>query len=213
MIGSIDDILSRLKSTLPTRWFPDDTPVLDALLTGLGSAWSSLHELLLSVGQQTRISTVTGDFLDGASGDFFGNRLPRLTLEPDAAYRARLQNALVRDHATRPAIAAALETVTGFMPLIFEPARVADTGAYGSPVLGYGVAGAWGNLNLPYQVFIQARRPLSAGISVVAGYNTGGPMVRANLSLIPGQLTDQDIASTVASVMPTASIAWINITN
>ena len=213
MIGDSNDFLVRLKSTLPTRWFADQTPVLDALLSGFSTAWSSLYSLLSITSLQARIATVAEDLLDGASTDFFGTRLPRFTGEPDTQFRARLQNALVREHATRPAVIAALETLTGFAPTVFEPARVTDTGAYGTTTLGYGVAGAWGNLNLPFQAFIKAKRPHSAGIASVAGYGTAGPLARASLAQIPGQLTDEDIAGTVASVMPTASIAWITITN
>ena len=106
-----------------------------------------------------------------------------------------------------------MTTLTGLKPKIFEPGRVTDTGAYGSPVMGYGVAGAWGNLDLPFQVFIVARRPASPGIAAVAGYGTPGPLARANLSQIPGYLSDRDIENTVVSVLPTASIAWINITD
>ena len=213
MIGDSQDFLARLKSTLPTRWFADETPVLDALLAGFSRAWSSLYTLLSLTSLQARVATVTDDMLDGASADFFGARLPRFTGEPDTQFRVRLQNALVREHATRRAVVAALRTLTGFRPTVFEPARVTDTGAYNSPTLGYGVAGAWGNLNLPFQVFIKARRSHSAGIASVAGYGTAGPLARASLGEIPGQLTDADIAATVASVLPTASIAWITITN
>ncbi len=214
MIGDPNDFLVRLKSTLPTRWFADETPVLDALLSGFSTAWSSLYNLLSITKLQSRIATAAEDLLDGASADFFGTRLPRFTGEPDTQFRARLQNALVREHATRPAVIAAVQTLTGFTPAVFEPARVTDTGGYGSATtLGYGVAGAWGNLNLPFQVFIKARRAHSTGIAAIAGYGTAGPLARASLAQIPGQLTDEDIAGTVASVMPTASIAWITITN
>ena len=213
MTGDIHNMVHRLKSTLPTRWFPDQTPVLDALLSGLANAWAAMYSLLSYTKLQTRVASVSGNLLDGASADFFGSRLARLANEPDALFRARVQNALTREHATRRALQAALTTLTGFKPRIFEPARVTDTGAYGFPVMGYGVAGAWGNLNLPFQVLVDARRPASSGIALIAGYGTPGPLARANLSQIPGYLSDQYIAETVVSVLPTASIAWINISD
>ncbi len=213
MIGGVTNFVLRLKSNLPARWFPDETPVLDALLTGLGSAWSNLYASLIGAQSQARLATVAGELLDGASRDFFGTRLSRLASEPDSAFRARLQDALVREHATRMAVSVSVATLTGFTPAIFEPGRISDTGAYGSCALGYGVAGAWGNLNLPFQVFIHARRPSSTGIAEIAGYGTGGPLARANLSETPGHLTDQDIVNAVLSVLPTASTAWINISN
>ena len=213
MTGDISDIVRRLKSNLPNRWFPDQTPVLDAVLSGLASAWVAMYSLLGYTQSQTRIASVNGNLLDAASADFFGSRLSRISNEPDNTFRLRLQNALVREHATRRSLQAALMTLTGSSPKIFEPGRVTDTGAYGSPVMGYGVAGAWGNLNLPFQVFIVAKRPASPGIAIVAGYGTPGPLARANLSQVPGYLSDKDIENTVVSVLPTASIAWLNITD
>ena len=213
MTGDIHDVIHRLKSNLPSRWFPDHTPVLDALLRGLATGWVAMYGLLAYTKSQARIATVSGGLLDEASADFFGSRLARIANEPDNTFRLRVQNALVREHATRQSLQAALTTLTGFKPKIFEPARVTDTGAYGSPVMGYGVAGAWGNLNLPFQVLGVARRPASPGIAIVAGYGTAGPLARANLTQIPGYLSDKDIENTVVSVLPTASIAWINITD
>jgi hypothetical protein len=213
MIGDQPDVVSRLKSALPTRWFPDDTPVLDALLAGLAAGWSSLYSLLAAVRLQSRIATATGASLDGASADFFGPRLPRSAAETDIAFRTRIEIALTREHATRAALSAALLQLTGHTPVIFEAARVADTGAYGGPSFAYGVAGAWGSLALPFQVFVTARRPSGSGIANVAGYGTAGPLDRANLSQISGQVTDADISAAIIAVIPTATIAWTRITN
>lgn len=213
MTGDIPDIVCRLKSTLPTRWFPDTTPVLDAALTGLASAWNVLYALLAQTRLQSRIATATGTFLDGTSADFFAARLPRRAAEPDGAYRIRIQQALGREHATRAALASVLHDLTGRTPAIFEPARLADTGAYGTGGLAYGRAGAWGSLALPFQVFVTARRPQGTGIADVAGYGTGGPLVRAGVAEIGGQVTDADIYAAIGSVLPTATTAWTSITN
>ena len=213
MTGDTPDFVSRLKANLPTRWFPDATPVLDAVLTGLATAWSSLYALLADVRLQSRIATATGSFLDGASADFFAARLPRRTAEPDGAFRVRIMRALAREHATRAALASMLRDLTGRTPTIFEPARIADTGAYATPAMGYGVAGAWGSLALPFQVFVTVRRPQGSGIASIAGYGTPGPLARASLAQISGQVTDRDIYAAIASVMPTATTAWTHITN
>ena len=207
------DIVSRLKAALPTRWFPDQTPVLDAVLTGLATTWSSLLTLLDGVRAQTRIATTTGSFLDGASADFLGTRLPRRAAEPDDAFRSRLQLELLRSRATRTALAAILVDLTARSPTIFEPSRAHDTGAYGNGSLAYGQAGAWGSLLLPFQVFVTARRPSIEGIANVAGYGTGGPVTRASLAQVSGQVTDSDINAAIVSVLPTAVTAWTNITN
>ena len=112
-----------------------------------------------------------------------------------------------------PRLRRSWKTSPGIGPSIFEADRVPDTGAYGCPTLGYGAAGAWGSLALPFQVFVIARRPEATGISAIAGYGTAGPLARASLSQISGQVTDADIAASVISVLPTASTAWLRITN
>jgi hypothetical protein len=213
MPGSPSDVIARLKAVLPIGWFPDQTPVLDTVLAGLATAWSSLYALLAAVQTQSRIATATGQFLDGASADFFGNRLPRRNTELDDAFRVRIQQELVREHATRAAIISIVTDLTGKAPVIFEPARVSDTAGYGTAGLGYGVAGAWGSLHLPFQVFVTAHRAQGVGIANVAGYGTPGPLARASLSAAAGQVTDADIYAAIASVMPTGTRAWTRITN
>ncbi len=213
MTGDTADFASRIKAVLPNRWFPDQSPVLDSLLAGLATAWSTLYALLASIRAQSRLATATGAFIDAIGNDFFAARLPRRLAEADDVYRSRIAAALVREHATRKALEATLLTLTGCAPTIFEPARPADTGSYAGPALGYGVAGAWGNLELPFQVFVTARRPPPAGIATIAGYGTAGPLVRASLADSGGQVTDTDIHAAVTAVMPTASIAWTRITN
>ncbi len=213
MIGDQLDIITRLKAVLPTRWFPDETPVLDTVLAGLATAWTSLYALLAAVQLQSRIATATGMFLDSASADFFGSRLARRTSEPDPQFRQRIQQELVREHATRAAIASIVTDLTGRAPTIFEPARVSDTGGYATPAFAYGAAGAWGSLNLPFQVFVTARRAQGTGIANLAGYGTPGPLARASLASATGQVTDADIYAAIASVLPTATQAWTCITN
>ena len=213
MIGDTTDISARIKAVLPTRWFPDETPVLDSVLAGLASAWSSLYGLLATVRLQSRIATASDQFLDGASADFFGAALPRRSNEPDSSFRPRIQQELVRDRATRAAVVSVLTDLTGRAPTLFEPARITDTGAYATPNFAYCAAGAWGSLEHPFQVFVTARRAQGAAIADIAGYGTPGPLARASLSLVSGQVTDADIYAAIASVMPTASTAWTSITN
>ncbi len=213
MTGDILDMISRLKAVLPARWFPDQTPILDAVLTGLASAWADLYALLAQVRLQSRIATTSGSFLDDASADFFGTTLQRHLLEPDAAFQTRITRELIRQRATRSAVVGVVSDLTGIVPVIFEAARTADTGGYNTAALGYGVAGAWGSLALPFQVFITVARPPTEGIATIAGYGTAGPLARAGLSAVTGQLTDSDIYAAIASVMPVSTIAWTRITN
>ena len=213
MDGDNPDIVARLKAVLPTRWFPDETPVLDAVLVGLSAAWSSLYSLLAMVRSQSRIATATDTALDGASLDFFALRLRRRLQETDTAFRARITRELVRERGTRNALAGVVADLTGTTPIIFEAARTTDTGGYNAAPLAYNTTGAWGSLDLPFQVFVTIKRQPTEGIAAIAGYGTAGPLARANLSHATGQVTDADIYSAVASVMPTTAIAWTAITN
>jgi hypothetical protein len=218
MTGDTQDMLSRLKATLPSRWFADSTPVLDGLLTGLAAIWSWLYAALAYTKAQTRIATATDSFLDAITTDFFGPRLPRRPAEPDAAFRPRIQRELLRARDTRAAVIAVLTDLTGRLPHVFEPTRPADTGAWCGP-LGYGVAGGWGSLMLPFQCFVTAYRAQGSGIANVTGYGQPaggyghGAIEYASLSMLTGEITDADITQSIASVMPVSTIAWTRVSN
>lgn len=224
MTGDQQDMLARLRAVLPARWFPDTAPVLDGLLGGLASGWSWAYQLLQYVKAQTRIATATDIWLDIIANDFFGDRLTRRSGQGDAAFRNRIQRELFRERGTRAAIVAALQDLTGRGPFVFEPARSTDTGGYssmsgGGGGLGYGSAGGWGSLALPFQCFITAYRPVGSGIATVSGW--GGPsggygqgtIEYASLEMVQGQVTDNDIYAAVADVLPVAAIGWTRITN
>ena len=137
--GDGADFSSRIRSVLPTGWFPVTapgqpslTPTLDALLAGLSSTWSSLYALLTYTTAQTRIATATDVFLDMTGLDYFGTGLRRRNSEVDAGYRLRIKQELLRPRNTRAAIVSALVNLTGRAPIIFEPARATDTGGYGT---------------------------------------------------------------------------------
>src|SRR5690242_14267395 len=132
MTGDANDMLARIKALLPTRWFNENSPVLNAVLSGLAYGLSLIYSLVTYAQLQTRIATATDAFLDLISFDFFGSSLPRRKQEADAPFRVRIIATLLRAKGTRPGMIAALETLTGRTPIIFEPARPADTGAYGA---------------------------------------------------------------------------------
>ncbi|HEX3350119.1 MAG TPA: hypothetical protein VHS58_18675 [Acetobacteraceae bacterium] len=199
-IGSTQDVLARLKAVLPLRWFPDATPVLDGLLTGLASAGAALYGMLNYVQKQARIATVTDSFVDLAVQDYCGQRLFRRSGESDSAVRARLSREVVRLRATRGAMAAALTDLTGRTPTIVEPARAADTGGYGV-ACGYGAAGAWGSAAMPFQCFVTAYRPIAG-----AQLPPGAPPIE-------GSVGDAEILAAVAAVTPAGAIAWTALSN
>ena len=224
MTGDSQDMAGRLRAVLPARWYPDEAPILDAVLQGLGWAWAWCYGLLGYVRAQTRVATATDVWLDIVAADFFGTSLVRAPGQDDAALRRRIQLELFRDRATRAALSRTLLDLTGRPPVIFEPARTTDTGGYASAAaagtgLGYGVAGGWGSLDLPFQCFVTAFRPNGSGIATVAGWGDpaggygSGAVQYASLAMVQGQVTDADIAGAIAAVMPAASIAWVQISS
>jgi hypothetical protein len=224
MTGDQTDMLARLRTVLPARWFPDDAPVLVGLLSGLASSWSWAYQQLQYVKAQTRIATATDIWLDIIACDFFGNRLVRRVPQSDDAFRSRIRRELFRERGTRGAIVSVLQDLTGRVPVVFEPARPTDTGGYTSlngagGGIGYCSAGAWGSLALPFQCFITAYRPLGSGIATVFGWGTPaggygqGTIEYASLAMVQGQVTDADIYAAVADVLPVAAIGWTRITN
>jgi len=224
MQGDSEDMLSRLQAVLPARWFPDNAPILGALLQGLAWAWAWCFGLLAYVRAQTRIATATDVWLDIVAEDFFGASLVRASGQNDDGLRQRIQLELFRDRATRAALSRVLADMTGRTPVIFEPARTTDTGGYGGVAaagtgLGYGVAGGWGSLALPFQCFVTAFRPNGSGIATVAGWGDpaggygAGAVQYASLAMVQGQVTDADITGAIAAVMPAASVAWVQISS
>lgn len=218
MTGDKADIVARIKALLPNGWFRDSTPVLDALMGGIAWALSYIYGLTAYARLQTRIATATDGFLDLISFDFFGGGLPRKLRELDSAFRTRIQSELLLERATRRGIIRALEILTGRTPAIFEPARPLDTGAYNANIWGYNLAGGYGSLQLPFQAFVTAYRPVGQGIPNIAGYgspegayNTGSQIEYANPSMILGAVTDADIFAAVDSVKPAGSIMWTKI--
>ena len=115
---------------------------------------------------------------------------------------------------------ATLVLLTGRAPLIFEPARPLDTGAYGSSICGYGVAGGYGSLAHNAQAFIVAYRPSSSGIPFVAGYGSppggyGTPSRAewASLSMVTGFVTDSDLFAAVDSAKAAGTTMWTRLSN
>jgi hypothetical protein len=224
MTGDQRDILFRLKQVLPLRWFPDDTPVLDTLLSGIARAWAWVYELLQYVRSQARIVTAEGTWLELIAADYFGSRIGRRVGENDDAYRLRIQLEVIRERGTRRAVVLSLVDQTGRLPIVFEPANTSDTGGYGhisgaAGGMAYGVAGGWGSLSLPFQFFVTAYRPAGIGIGTVSGWGCGGAgygqgsLEYASLVMMQGQVTDADICSAITDVLPVGVIAWTRITD
>jgi len=212
-------MLQRIKAVLPP-WFSDTTPLLDGLLNGLTWAASFVYSLWGYAKLQTRIKTATDGWLDMIAADFFGSAILRSANQSDASFRARILINLMRERGTRYAITKVLIDLTGRAPQIFEPQRPADTGCYGGPTIGYGVAGGYGSMMIPYQGFVTAFRPVTSGIPNVAGYgistgaySTPSQAEYASMSMIQGAVQDADIYAAIDSVKPAGTTVWARISN
>lgn len=217
-IGDQNDTFTRFKALLPVRWFQVPTPIMDAVATGYAWATSFVYSLYAYAKLQTRILTATDGWLDMISADFFGPTLPRIGNQTDASFRARIVINMFRERGTRNAIIKVLTQLTGRAPIIFEPQRPLDTGAYGGTRIGYGVAGGYGSMLIPYQAFVKAFRPLASGIPYVAGYgiSTAGYSVAsqgdyASINQVTGAVADADIYAAVDSVKVGGTIVWTQI--
>lgn len=223
-VGDGNDIFSRLKGMLPTRWFgtsSDSVPLIDAILAGLSANLAFIYSLYAYAKLQTRINTATDGWLDLIAADYFGTSLTRKTGQTDASFRNAIKAQLLREKATRNAIVLALVSLTGRTPTIIEPRRPADVGAYGVSTSGYGVAGYYGSSLLPYQAFVIALRPHSStGIANVAGYgistgaySTPSQAEYASFSAFNGGVADSDIFAAVDAVKPAGTTIWTTIQN
>lgn len=215
--GDQNDVFLRIKAVLP-RWFGSTAPFLDALLQGLASASAFVYSLYAYTKLQTRIKTATDGWLDMIAADFFGTTLRRSANQSDASFRAKIIVNLLRERGTRNAIIRVLTDLTGRAPKIYEPQRPFDTGAYAMPNSGYGVAGCYGSLLIPYQAFVVAYRQSSSGIPYVAGYgvSTGGYGVAsradyASITDVVGAISDADIYEAIDTVKPAGTTVWTRI--
>ncbi|WP_045736812.1 hypothetical protein [Xanthomonas sp. MUS 060] len=217
--GDQSDVFGRIKALIP-RWFSDSTPVFDSLLRGFAYAKSFVYGLIVYAALQTRIKTATDGWLDMIAADFFGSSLLRKSGQSDASFRNRIIINLFRERATRNGLVKVLTDLTGRAPVVFEPQRPIDTGSYRGPLIGYGVAGGYGSMLLPYQAFVTVFRPSSTGIPNVAGYGISTGAYRrasqaeiASMNMIQGAVTDSDIYAAIDSVKPVGTTIWTRISN
>jgi len=188
----------KLRALLPTGWFPaspeageaDPAPILNGILRGIGSVFSSSWGLFQSVFDQQRLATATGGMLDVYAEDFFGSGLPRNQGEQDDDYRARIKSSLFPTLGTRPSIERALKSCWGSNWRIVEPRNSSDTKGYGAINTpesggGYGYEDPelrYGTLLTPFQAFISLDqtptfRPPQAILTSIEAVRAGGTMM------------------------------------
>jgi hypothetical protein len=213
------ELLARIKAELPRDWFPDLSPIIDGMLSGLAAGAALIYSLIQYAAQQTRIKTATDGWLDMIAADFFGASLVRASNQSDASLKSQILLTLLRERATRAALVRVLNDLTGRAPIVVEPTRPADCGGYGLAG-GYGVAGYYGSMATPYWCFVQVFRPATSGIPFVAGYGASsggyGQASRAEyatLSDSQGASTDAAIYSAIESVRPAGVTVWACISS
>jgi hypothetical protein len=220
--GDQANIAERLRTVLPPSWFRSSgdlpsNPVLAAVLAMPAQALSWIYGLVSFTRLQTRLATATGGFLDLLAWDYLAGRVRRRTAQSDAAFRARIRAEILRPRVTRQAMRNLLLELTGREPVLFEPMRPSDTGAYNGPRIGYGVAGRYGSMSLPKQVFIDVRRDITAGIPRVSGYGqpAGGYGVGrvqwTDLDVARSDISDEELLNAIVANKAEGVTAWVRI--
>jgi hypothetical protein len=225
MLGDQTDFLNRIQGLLPQGWFPvtgeTDTssasPILDALLSGAAAQFSALWTQQQYVRAQTRISTATGIQLDIIALDYLGPAFVRRDTDTDATFRARILAQLLAPRGTRESITLAIQNLCGTTPLIIEPGYAQDTGGWDTAGLAWDTAGCWGSTNMPFEVLVTVYYSPAIGIPDLGGFDSGGggwdagALAWVDDSMVAETVTPDDVYATVASCMPIASVAWVQI--
>jgi hypothetical protein len=217
-VGDKEDILNRLLSQIPEKWFGTDHPLVNQTLSAyVNTAYFNYNDQYLYTKLQTRIKTATDVFLDMISKDFLGNLLPRRSDENDESFRNRILATILQLKATRRAMYNALYLLTGYPPTIFEPWR---DGSYYNVNAFYGKS-KYGSFNFAYQCFIDVYAGEYQGLVGYGGYdtdvmtyNTVNPNQKnyyANESLGKVIVTDFDIYQLINLTKCEGTVCWTRI--
>jgi hypothetical protein len=219
--GDQNDFENRISKLLPKGWFGDDGshPIVDALVAAGAAAWAWCYSLYAYAVLQTRILTSTGGWLDLAAYDFFGDNIQRSSGQSDESFLNTIKINMFRERGTRAGLISILEDLTGNTPIVIEPTRPQDCGAYGAPNIGYGVAGAYGSMLTPYQCFVTAFRPTGSGFPYIAGYGStvsgysvasqGEYVAAAEVTGSSSFVTDAQIYEAINSVKLEGTTIWV----
>lgn len=225
-IGDFDDIIYRFNQYL-VDWFGTSPHLVDSIIEGYAKIWSQFYELYVYVKKQTRIKTATDINLDNISKDFFGGELPRKGAENDESFRKRILAFLLREKATREGMRKVLKFITGNEPLIIEPFRPLDVGAYNQPqTLAYNKKGWYSSMHKAYQAYIIVYRTPTDGLGNYAGYNVPNhgysvvqlptvlnPVLNAygSLKQIEGFITNAEIYRIISQTRMNSTRIWVRI--
>ena len=219
-IGSSANILSRVRSLIPRRWFKWGAPIRDAILGGLSDSAAWNYVLIGYARAQTRLASAYGVWLDILAYDFLGRTLVR-NGTADNTFRAVIKATILQERVTRAGMINAVTTLTGKTPWVFEPWNTYDTGAYSGKngkygSMGYGVGrGGYGNMKLPCQTFMKVTRSAGSGIPGVAGYGSDiagygqGAIEYAGPNTELSGVTDAMIYQLINMTKPTGTTCWV----
>jgi hypothetical protein len=221
--GDATDLLERVKRLIPFRWFQWAAPLRDAIVGGLSDCAAKGYSFILYTRQQSRLATATGIWLDILCYDFLRRHLLRRGTS-DTVFRNTIQATILQERVTRKGMNAALTALLNIPPFIFEPWSTNDAGAYNTGNFAYGMAGGWGSLQLPGQVFIKVSRVGigPSGVPNVAGWFRGqgsigvGGYGQGAIEYVSGVtptigVTDADIYQIIANTKPTGVTCWVQI--
>ena len=218
--GSSSDILSRIRKLIPRGWFQWAASYRDAILGGLSDSASWSFLLIGYARAQTRLATAYGIWLDILCYDFLDRFLARNGATDDA-FRALIKATILQERVTRKGMLAAVTTITGIAPWIFEPWNTSDTGAYSGArakygSFGYGVGqGGYGNMGLPCQAFMQIHRGAPSGVPNVEGYNKSaggygaGAIEYVGSATALSGITNAMICDVASKTKPTGTTIWV----
>lgn len=228
--SALPNFASRLAELLPPSWFGTgatqvdgvtgeaETPILNTILAAFAYPLSWIYSLYQYTLNQNRLQTSSGVWIDRTSYDFFGNTLPRRSGESDASYSGRVQAWFSQPRLSRDGITEVVTDVTGYTPELLELWNPTDCGGY-DYVMGWDVAGHWGDLSLNNQFLITAYRPAGGGVPNVdgwggylGGYDVGAIEYIAD-SWIKVAAQDAEIYSTIAGATAAGVTAWTAIEN
>lgn len=212
-----NDMLARLKSLTPYRWFSNAAPVRDAVFGGIADSLAWCYDFIQYAARQTRLATMSDQYLDMMALDFFGLRIIRRASQSDDSFRSTILKEIFRERGTRKALIDALKDLTSHAPKIFEPTNPQDSGGWGV-LFAFNAAGRWGAA-MPRTVFIDAYEPPGSGIPNLAGLNSpqagwgAGSFAFAELIMVTGPVTNQDIYDTVEATRAAGVTAWVSISS
>lgn len=212
-VGDQADVLNRLVSLLPPSWFRNASAEVRAALACAAESHSFVYQLNQYARAQGRLYSSTDGFVEISSLDFFGVRFPRRASESDQSYASRVRAEIFRPRVTRAAVSQALSDLTGYAPVIQEPANPQDTWGWDA---SYWDLGQWGSTNNNNQFFVTAYRPAGGGIKNIPGWEGGywdQTLVWVDQTLVTAPVTDAQIYQVVAQTVAAGETAWVQILN